>query len=184
MIKGILLGILLGIVGVAAGVYFYFATGRAPVAVTAPEMPLERTFAHMSLNAYLDKLPHPNPPVPADEKNLLEGAKVYKEHCAVCHGVPDGEQTAIAAGMAPKPPKLFKGMGVTDDEAWESYWKVENGIRMTGMPGFKGRLAEPQIWQVAVLVKNADKITPVVRAELTGAPATAATPAPTAAVKK
>ena len=184
MIKGILLGIVLGIVGVAAGVYFYFATGRAPVAVAAPEMPFERTLAHMGLSAYLDKLPHPNPPIPADEKNLLEGAKVYKEHCAVCHGVPDAEQTAIAAGMAPKPPKLFKGMGVTDDEAWESYWKVENGIRMTGMPGFKGRLTEPQIWQVAVLVKNADKITPAVKAELTGALATTATPAPAAAVKK
>jgi len=184
MIKGILLGIVLAIVGVAAGVYFYFSTGRAPVAVTAPDMPFERTFAHMGLNAYLSKLPHPEPQVPADEKNFLEGAKVYKEHCAVCHGVPDGEQTAIAAGMAPKPPKLFKGMGVTDDEAWESYWKVENGIRMTGMPGFKGRLTEPQIWQVAVLVKNADKITPAVKAELTGAPATTARPTPAAAVKK
>jgi len=166
MIKGILLGILVGIAGVVGGVYYYFATGRAPVAVTAPEIPFERKIAHLGLNAYLDKLPHPEPQVPADEKNLLEGAKVYKENCAVCHGLPDAEETAIAAGMAPKPPKLFKGTGVTDDEAWESYWKVEGGIRMTGMPGFKGRLTEPQIWQVAVLVKNADKITPAVKAEL------------------
>jgi len=38
---------------------------------------------------------------------------------------------------------------------------------MTGMPGFKDRLTETQIWQVAQLVKNADKITPAVKAELT-----------------
>jgi mono/diheme cytochrome c family protein len=68
--------------------------------------------------------------------------------------------------MYPAPPQLFHGVGVTDDDAWESYWKVENGIRMTGMPGFKGQLTEPQIWQVSVLVKNADKISAAVRTEL------------------
>jgi mono/diheme cytochrome c family protein len=68
--------------------------------------------------------------------------------------------------MYPAPPQLFRGAGVTDDEVWESYWKVENGIRMTGMPGFKGQLTETQIWQVAVLVKNADKISEPVRKEL------------------
>jgi mono/diheme cytochrome c family protein len=104
----------------------------------------------------------------------LAGAEVYKRNCAVCHGLPSGEKTAIANGMYPKPPQLFHGTGVTDDDAWESYWKVEGGIRMTGMPGFKGPLNETQIWQVAVLVKNADKITPAVRAALTEAVATAA----------
>ena len=176
MLKGILLGIILGFLAVAAGVYWYFSTGHAPVAVTAPEMPFERKFAKMGLNSYLSKLPHPDPQVPADEKNLLSAAKVYKNNCAVCHGAPDAAKTAIAEGMAPKPPQLFKGMGVTDDETWESYWKVENGIRMTGMPGFKDHLTETEIWQVAVLVKNADKITPAVKAELTGTPVMMATP--------
>ena len=106
---------------------------------------------------------------PADENNLLAGAKVYGEHCAVCHGVPDTPKTAIAEGMFPKPPQLFKGMGVTDDDAWESYWKVAGGIRMTGMPGFKDHLSETQMWQVAVLLENADKISPAVRAELASA---------------
>jgi thiosulfate dehydrogenase len=179
MIRGLFLGIILGVLSVGAGAYWYFSTGRAPVAVTAAEMPFERRFARMGLHAYLDKLPHSEAPVPADEKNLLAGAKVYKENCAVCHGVPDTQKTAIADGMFPKPPQLFKGMGVTDDEAWESYWKVAGGIRMTGMPGFKDHLSETQIWQVAVLVRNADKISPRVKGELTGAAAPAAdAPAP------
>src|SRR5215813_4858134 len=172
MIRGLLFGIVLGVMGVAAGAYWYFSSGRAPVAVTSPEMPFERRLARMGLRAYLDNLPHPEPQVSADEKNLLAGAKIYKEHCAVYHGVPDTPKTAIAEGMFPKPPQLFKGMGVTDDDAWESYWKVAGGIRMSGMPGFKDHLSETQMWQVAVLVKNADKITPAVKAELTGVVAT------------
>jgi thiosulfate dehydrogenase len=166
MLRGVVLGIVLGILLVAAGVYFYFATGTAPVAVSAPPMPFERTMAKLALKAYLKKLPHPEPPVPADEKNFLEGATVYKQDCAVCHGLPDVSKSAIAAGMAPKPPQLFDGMGVTDDDAWETYWKAKNGIRMTGMPGFDGRLTDAQIWQATVLLKNGDKLPPAVIASL------------------
>ncbi|HYL87114.1 MAG TPA: cytochrome c [Candidatus Angelobacter sp.] len=166
MLKGILVGILVGVLLVGGCVYYYFSSGHAPVATSAPPMPLEKRFARMGLHSYLDKLPHPQPQVPADETNLVQGAKVYKEQCAVCHGLPGEPKSAVALGMYPDPPQLFHGVGVTDDEAWESYWKVENGIRMTGMPGFKGQLTEAQIWQVAVLVKNADKISEAVRKEL------------------
>jgi thiosulfate dehydrogenase len=166
MFKALILGIIVGIILVGAAVHLYFATGHAPVAVTATPMPFERTYAHIGLNAYLSKLPHPEPLTPADEINFLAGAEVYKQNCAVCHGLPGGEKTAIATGMFPKPPQLFHGMGVTDDEPWETYWKVENGIRMTGMPGFKDQLNETQIWQATMLVKNADKIPDSVKAAL------------------
>jgi len=190
MWKALVVGILLGVLGVAGGGYAYLKSGKMPVAVTAPDLPFEHKMAHMALDAYLEKLPHPEPKVPADEKNLLAGAEVYKQHCATCHGLPGGDKTAIANGMYPKPPELFHGVGVTDDEAWESYWKVDGGIRMTGMPGFHGALNDTQIWQVAVLVKNADKITPAVRAALAGAgagsvaPTGAAAPSPATANPK
>jgi thiosulfate dehydrogenase len=67
---------------------------------------------------------------------------------------------------------------VTDDPAWETHWKAENGIRMTGMPGFKGRLTDAQLWQVSQLLANADKIPPSAKAALTlGAPSAGAAPA-------
>jgi thiosulfate dehydrogenase len=180
MLRSFLIGVLVGILLVMAGVYFYFSTGSAPVAVTAPPMPFERKFAHMGLDAYLAKLPHPQPQVPEDETNFLAGAQVYKENCAVCHALPDGKKSNISAGMAPGPPLLLRGTGVTDDEPWETYWKVENGIRMTGMPGFKNKLNETQIWQVTVMVKNADKLSGAVKAALQSdvAPDPAATPNP------
>ena len=168
MIKGLILGILVGVVLVVGWVYLYFSSGRVPVAVTSPEMPFERKLAKMAQKSYLDRLPHSEPGTPADERNFLEGATIYKDNCAVCHGLPGKEKTAIAEGMFPHPPQLFRGVGVTDDEPWESYWRVENGIRMTGMPGFKERLTETQIWQVSVLVKNADKIPDSVKNSLTG----------------
>jgi thiosulfate dehydrogenase len=187
MVKGLILGILLGMLLVAGGVYFYFSSGRAPVATSAPPIPFERKLAGVALHAYLDKLPHPEPQVAADEANLLSGAKVYKEQCAVCHGLPNQPKSAIQAGMFPAPPQLFHGTGVTDDDAWESYWKVESGIRLSGMPGFKDRLTEKQIWEVAVLVKNADKIPESVKKELAAGASTPmemAMPEKTSAPKK
>src|ERR1700687_3887891 len=118
MFKGLILGILLGVLLIAGGVYYDFASGKAPVATAAPPMPFEKKIAQIGLHAYLDKLPHPEPQVPADETNLLHGAKIYKEACAVCHGLPGEEKTAAAKGMYPPPPQLFHGTGVTDDEAW------------------------------------------------------------------
>jgi hypothetical protein len=62
--------------------------------------------------------------------------------------------------MFPKPPKLMEGKGVTDDSPGETYWKVAGGIRMSGMPGFDKTLSATQMWQVTLLLANADKLPP------------------------
>jgi mono/diheme cytochrome c family protein len=49
---------------------------------------------------------------------------------------------------------------VSDDPAGETYWKVANGIRLTGMPAFKKTLTDTQMWQVTLLLKNADQQLP------------------------
>jgi thiosulfate dehydrogenase len=167
MLKALIVGVILGAALVLGGVWLYFTSGRAPVAVTDPPLPFEKKLAHASLNAHLDKQQRSEPAVPADETNFLAGAEVYKHNCAVCHGLPGAAPTAISEGEYPKPPELFKGTGVTDDPAWETYWKAANGIRLTGMPGFKGRLTDAQLWQVSQLLANADKISPAVKAALT-----------------
>jgi mono/diheme cytochrome c family protein len=166
MLRGVIVGIVVGVLLVIFGIYFYFAGGHAPVTTKSPEMPFEHKLAHMAQHAYLDKQPHLNPPVPPDDTNLIAGADVYKDHCAVCHGLPGLPKNPIAEGMFPEPPQLFRGTGVTDDEPWETYWKVYGGIRMTGMPGFGDHLGETKTWQVSLLLKNADKISPAVKAAL------------------
>jgi thiosulfate dehydrogenase len=169
-------GMILGVAAVTAGVYFYFSTGRAPVATSAPPMPFEKRLAHQALNARVDREMPKAVPIQADESNLAAGANVYREHCVVCHGVPGQPETFIAKGMYPHPPKLMEGKGVTDDEPGESYWKVANGIRLTGMPGFRSTLSETQMWQVSLLVANSDKLSKSVHDSLS-APNVVPTPA-------
>ena len=156
--KTFILGLIFGVLAVVVGGYLYFSTGMVPVAVTDPDMPFEKMLAHKALSARIGKEMQKTPPVAADEAAYTAGTTIYKDNCAVCHGLPNVEETKIAKGMYPHPPQLFKGKGVTDDEAGETYWKVANGIRLTGMPGFKTRLSETEMWQVSLLLANADKI--------------------------
>lgn len=153
-----LFGLILGLVAVPVMVYLYFSMGMAPVATAAPPMPFERAFARMALHARLDKEMPKAVPIAADDATLTAGARIYKDHCAVCHGLPGQAQSAIAKGMFPKPPKLMEGKGVTDDEPGETYWKVAGGIRMTGMPGFDKTLSTTEMWQVSLVCANADKL--------------------------
>jgi mono/diheme cytochrome c family protein len=161
-----ILGVVVGFILVAAGAYLYFATGMAPVATTDDTMPFEKMLANKALHSRIDKDMPKTVPIAADEAAYMAGAEIYREHCAVCHGIPGAEQSAIAKGMFPKPPHLFRGHGVTDDPPGETYWKVANGIRLTGMPGFKGNLTETQMWQVSLLLANADKISDAVKQQL------------------
>jgi mono/diheme cytochrome c family protein len=165
-----LIGLILGLIAVPAGVYLYFSTGSAPVATAAPPMPFEKTLAKMAQHARMDKEMPKSVPISADDAAYVAGAQIYKDHCAVCHGLPGQAQTAIAQGMFPDPPKLMEGKGVTDDPPGESYWKVAGGIRMTGMPGFNKTLSTTQMWQVSLLVANADKLPKAAKDILTAAP--------------
>jgi mono/diheme cytochrome c family protein len=164
--KGFVLGVMVTMVSVAATVYLYFAAGIAPVATSAPPMPFEKQFARIALYARMKKEMPTQVPVPGDEANLIAGVHIYVEQCAVCHGVPGKQQTAIAEGEFPRPPQLFRGKGVTDDEPGKTYWKVANGIRLTGMPGFNQQLSATEIWQVSLLLANADKLPDSVKAVL------------------
>jgi mono/diheme cytochrome c family protein len=155
-----------GVVAVPICIYLYFVTGAAPVATSAPAMPFEDALAHGALNARIAKEMPKSVPIAADESNFLAGAQVYRDNCAVCHGVPGGTPTAIARGMFPKPPKLLEGTGVTDDEPGVTYWKVANGIRLSGMPGFNDSLSQTQMWQVSLLLAHADKVPESVKAAL------------------
>ena len=151
-------GLVLGIVLVPVLVYLYFTGGSAPVATTDPDMPFESFLARKAQHARIDKEMPKSVPIQPTEANYLAGAELYKQHCAVCHGLPLEPKTAIAAGMYPHPPQLFQGKGVTDDEPGETYWKIFNGFRLTGMPGFSKSLNETQMWQMSLLLANADKL--------------------------
>lgn len=165
--KGFVLGVLATLAIGAAIVWGYFSLGMAPAATSAPPMLFEKTLARIALHAHLDREMPRQAPLQPNETNFLAGARIYQEHCAVCHGLPGKDQTAIAQGEFPRPPHLLRGKGVTDDEPGETYWKVANGIRLTGMPGFAKFLSAEQMWQVSLLLANANQLPPSVNAALT-----------------
>jgi len=164
--KQFILGIIAALLFIVVFGYAYLALGLAPVATSAPPLPFEKKITRIALNAHIDKEAPKSSPVPASEAAYAAGAKIYREHCAVCHGLPGQEQTAIAKGEFPPPPELFKRKGVTDDPVGETYWKVANGIRLTGMPAFSGSLSTEQMWQVSLFLLDRDTLPPTVMTAL------------------
>ncbi len=158
--KKFLAGLILGLLIPAVFGYCYFRFGYAPMATAAAPMPFEKRMARMALHAHIAKeAPKKEAAIPADESNLIAGANLYAENCSFCHGLPNQKATMAAKGMFPLPPQLFeKDEMVTDDPVGTTYWKVSNGIRMTGMPGFGEMLTPTQVWQVSLLLANADKL--------------------------
>jgi thiosulfate dehydrogenase len=182
-LKGFILGVVVTLIVIAVGAYVYFSGGYAPVATAANAMPFEKKLAGMALHARMEREVPKTVPVQPSEAVYTAAAHDYVEHCAVCHGVPGKPQTAIAKGEFPKPPQLFHGKGVTDDPPNETYWIIANGIRLTGMPAFNNSLSETEMWQIALLLANADKLPPSATSVLSGPPETNAASAslPTAA---
>jgi thiosulfate dehydrogenase len=174
MIKGILIGFVLAAALIVVGTDYYFASGMAPAASSDAPMPFEKRLAHMALDAHIEAQKIGDPPLAADEQNLLAGAQIYKSDCAACHGLPDQPASPYEKTMYPEPTALFRGKGVTDDPPAESYWKAANGIRLSGMPSFKDRLSDMQLWQVSQLLAHATELPASVRAALNPDPPVAA----------
>lgn len=129
-------------------------------------MPFEKYLAGVALHSRVEREAPKDLPLQATAANFRAGAQVYREQCAVCHGLPGQAEPFIGAGEYPHPPQLFQGKGVTDDPVGVTYWKVANGIRLTGMPAFGKTLTEGQMWQVSILLAQADKLPADVRADL------------------
>jgi mono/diheme cytochrome c family protein len=164
--KKFIFGFIAALTLIVAGGLAFVALGLAPVATTSAPLPFEKWIAGIALKERVKNEAPKSSPILASDEVYATGAHIYRNNCAVCHGLPAQDQTAIAKGEFPKPPDLFKGKGVTDDPVGVTYWKVANGIRLTGMPGFSGSLSSDQMWQVTILLSDADKLPATVRTVL------------------
>ena len=167
--KAFLFGFVIAIAGVIFGAYLFLVTGQMPVATNAPPLPLEKWAAQVALRAALRGQESVISPVGANEESFLAGAKIYLQYCSVCHGQLNAPATYIAKGLFPKPPQLLETDDqVTDDPIGKIYWKVKNGIRLTGMPGFVGNLTEKEMWQVSEMLLHANQLPASVQKVLAG----------------
>jgi thiosulfate dehydrogenase len=174
-----LIGLVLGILIVPIGIFLYIRSGSAPAAATDPAMPFEKFLAKGALRARISKEAPQRDVASFTTGDLAAGAEVYQKNCAFCHGLPQQPPSAASKGMFPRAPQLFTADDtVTDDPPGVTYWKIRNGIRLTGMPSFKDALTEQQMWQVGALMARADKLPPDVLLALKPAPLPAILAAP------
>jgi thiosulfate dehydrogenase len=155
------LGFVAALVVVVGYGWMYFQWGHPPVAVVDAAFPMEERIVKVPLRSRIAREMEKQP-FAGSEEVYVSGAMVYKENCAQCHGVP-GEDVDFAKWMLPVAPQLFKKhakgnvVGVSDDDPGETFWKVKNGIRLTGMPSFQHTLSNEDMWDVTLLLKSADQ---------------------------
>lgn len=170
-----LVGLILGLLVIPVWAALYFHFGHPPVAVADQSLPMERDIVHLPLHARIDKEMPASAPIEASATNLTAGAQIYREQCSSCHGL-YGRPSAFAAHMYPKAPQLWAPhgnggvIGVNDDPVGETYWKVANGIRLSGMPAFDKVLNQTEMWQVSLLLKSAGQPMPPDAVKLLQAP--------------
>ena len=153
--------------GVIAGVLSIFAAqavvavaglklGLFSVSADAPPPKWETRVAGEAVHAAIARraLQQSNPVRPSAE-NLGDGAKIYQEACARCHGKSGAGPSLYGASFYPPAPYLPEhSTGFTEGEL---FWIVKYGIRNTAMPAWRHMLSDEDIWKVVAVVKRFDQ---------------------------
>ncbi|MEQ8899518.1 MAG: c-type cytochrome [Roseovarius sp.] len=102
-----------------------------------------------------------------DAELIALGAGHYATACVPCHGTPGSEASATMQAMVPGPPHIREA--VAHWEPNELFWIVENGVKMTGMPGWPADERDDEVWAVvAYLVSVQEKAAPELALEGAG----------------
>ena len=98
------------------------------------------------------------PPLGSNPQLQL-GNSLYRAHCEHCHGGPGVAPAPFALGMTPAPVPLTHTA-----RAWrpqDVFWVVKEGIKMTGMPAWKYRMSDEEIWAVVAFLPAMALMTPM-----------------------
>ena len=99
-------------------------------------------------------------PVPLTPQVLSEGLAHFADHCATCHAN-DGKGADLGKRMYPKVPDMtLPATQLLPDG--ELFSIIENGVRMTGMPGFGDGTAESAYgsWSLVHFIRHLPELTP------------------------
>jgi mono/diheme cytochrome c family protein len=180
----VLFGILLGCIVFPAALLFYYQYGFPPLAVGDKPFIGEVPLIQAPLRYRVPREAPKFSPIAPTEENLVAGAHIYVDQCAVCHGL-RGKPSSVGTRMYPMAPPMWEthagddAVGVSSSPPGETWWKVSNGLRLSGMPAYQGVLSDTEIWQVSLLLANANKPLPPAALELLHVPVVAQ-PAPQA----
>jgi mono/diheme cytochrome c family protein len=120
---------LLGIAMFASILRYGFSAHDEPTWIEAK---VARTVRHWAVPSDLRGKKNP---VPLTDEVVVEGRAHFADHCAVCHGNDGKGESGLGKHMYPKTPNMTlpATQSLSDGEIFSI---IENGIRLTGMPGF------------------------------------------------
>jgi mono/diheme cytochrome c family protein len=92
-------------------------------------------------------------PYPATPENLREGREHFADHCATCHANDGSGNSEIGPNLYPKAPdmRLAETQDLTDGEI---FYIINNGVRMTGMPGWAKSHTAEETWRLTLFVRH------------------------------
>ena len=93
-----------------------------------------------------------------DLKNSERGFALFRDHCVQCHGAPGVAPEPFAMGMTPAPASLSYTAREWPPE--DLYWVLKEGIKMTGMPAWKHRMSDEDMWAVVAFLKILPTLSP------------------------
>jgi mono/diheme cytochrome c family protein len=99
-------------------------------------------------------------PVPASADVVEEGMEHFADHCAVCHANDGGGNTEMGRGLYPRVPdmRLDATQNLSDAEL---FYIIENGVRLTGMPGWSTgtKEGETSSWHLVHFIRHLPALT-------------------------
>ncbi|HET7307015.1 MAG TPA: c-type cytochrome [Gammaproteobacteria bacterium] len=137
------------------GCFTYSMNGKAPPADSKVMVALESYFHWLAtgvpVNTDLPGTGYPDVPRPARAPDPVHGAKVFKTHCALCHGA-DG-QGRMSAGAVVFPP-LWGAQSFNWGAGMHRIPTAAAFIKANMPYGVGGTLTDQQAWDVAAFVDH------------------------------
>lgn len=150
----LLLGLLISVFGFVRTLRYGFSAHDEP---TAMEAFLAKKMRHWSVPAELHKMKNP---VPLTSEALAEGRSHFADHCASCHANDGKGKTEMGQNLYPRAPDMTLSETQSQSDG-ELFATIENGIRLTGMPGWGKGTAESAkgSWQLVHFIRHLPKLT-------------------------
>src|ERR1700720_4707379 len=159
--RGFLFGIATMIVILALGALCALL-GFVNMRADNPPSKMETALAGRAMDASVARAaPKLTNPVTADEANLVAGARLYSEHCTLCHGDPAHPKSPLADSLNPPAPQFTDDMADMPEN--QNFYILQHGIRWTAMPGWKNVLTDQQIWQLVALLGHMHDLPPAAK---------------------
>jgi len=155
--SALLLAVFAVMMGVAVGVYFITVGVSARSSPGALETSAARALRGVAVRMRTRGLTNP---IPVSEEILAEGRAHFADHCASCHGNDGGGNTEMGRGLYPRAPdmRLPATQNLSDGEL---FYIIENGVRLTGMPGWSTGTAsgEESTWHLVHFIRHLPRLT-------------------------